>query len=55
MSKFNLYADQSSVAERPSFQEAAVVAESMSAKYFAAGLGLWFLVMFAIGCLILIS
>jgi hypothetical protein len=53
MSKFNLFAEESSVAERPSFQEAAVAAERMSAKHFAAGLGLWFLVMFAIGCLIL--
>jgi hypothetical protein len=53
MAKFNLYAHDSSVTDRPAFRQSSAAVGSMSAKYFAAGLGLWFVLMFGIGYLIL--
>jgi hypothetical protein len=53
MAKFNLYAADGSVTEGPAFRQAATVVDGISARSFATGLGLWFVVMFAFGCLIL--
>ena len=52
MAKFNLYARESDIAERPAFK-AAAVAQAIPPACFATGLGLWFVLMFVLGCLIL--
>lgn len=53
MSKFNLYAHEDSVFQRPAFREAAVAERLASARAFALKLGLWFAVIFAAGYMIL--
>jgi hypothetical protein len=53
MAKFNLYAAEGSVAERPGFQRGKTVTDGASDRHFATALSLWFVAMFAIGCLIL--
>jgi hypothetical protein len=52
MAKFNLYAHETDIAERPAFK-AVAVARAIPPAYFATGLGLWFLLMFALAWLIL--
>jgi hypothetical protein len=51
MAKFNLYAHESDIAERPAFK-AATAAQAIPPANIA-GLGLWFALMFVLACLIL--
>lgn len=53
MAKFNLYAAEAGVAERPGFRQGETVTDGASDRHFATALSLWFVAMFAIGCLIL--
>lgn len=53
MAKFTLYAHDGETTVRPS-RRAAVV-DALSPRTFGLGLGVWFGVMFALACLILVS
>jgi hypothetical protein len=50
MAKFNLYAHETEIAQRP---KAVAVARAIPPAYFATGLSLWFLLMFVLAWLIL--
>jgi hypothetical protein len=52
MAKFNLYADETEIAQRPAFK-AVAVARAVPPAYFATSLGLWFALMFVLAWLIL--
>ena len=53
MAKFNLYAHEGEIIDRPS--QRAAVADAPSTRAFGLGLGVWFGLMFVLSCLILTS
>ena len=54
MAKFNLYAAESTILEQPDLQQAGAH-HGVALTPFAVTVGLWFVAMFAVGCLILAS